>query len=152
MLALVLLTGVPAALVAIWFGWPGVAVGVLTGALCSWGLGLLAERRLRERGPELLETMRTGRKPETSRTFKFEHLSTTRKAIAGWCFGLGAIPLVPQGIIATVFVANGTLRHSWFLATYVPGGWRYPVAAAFIALGLTMYGTGLWLVTRRAGR
>ncbi len=150
MIALVLVTAAPAALVAIWLGWAGVAVGVLTGALCAWGFGLLAERRLRSHGPELLETMRTGRKPQTGRTLKFEHLSKAQKAIAGWCFGLGAIPLVPQGILATVFVANDTLRHSWFLATYMPAGWRYPVAAACILLGAAMYGTGLWLVRPRA--
>ncbi|MEN3534562.1 hypothetical protein AAH991_05565 [Microbispora sp. ZYX-F-249] len=38
MLALVLLTGVPAGLVALRYGWAGVAVGVATGALCHWGL------------------------------------------------------------------------------------------------------------------
>ncbi|MET7420410.1 hypothetical protein [Dactylosporangium sp. NPDC005555] len=145
MLALVVLTGLPAALVAIWFGWAGVAVGVLTGALCWWGFGLLAERRLLSHGPELLETMRTGRKPVSSKSFQLDHLTKTQQAIAGWCFGLGAIPLVPQGILAAVFVANDTLRHSWFLATYMPSGLRYPVAAAFIAAGLAMYGTGVWL-------
>ncbi len=44
------------------------------------------------------------------------------------------------------------LRHSWFLATYMPSGLRYPVAAAFVALGLAMYGTGLWVVTPRSPR
>jgi ABC-2 type transport system permease protein len=146
MLASVLVTGVPAALTAIFFGWAGVPVGVLTGVLCWWGFGLLAERRLRSHGPELLDTMRTGRKPQTARSLGLDHLSKTQKAVAGWCFGLGAVPLIPQGILAVVFVANGTLRHSWFLATYLPAGWRYLVAGGFIALGLAMYGTGLWLV------
>ncbi|WP_405086702.1 hypothetical protein [Microbispora sp. NBC_01389] len=148
-LALVLLTGVPAALAAIWYGWAGVAAGVVTGTLCHWGFGLLAERRLRSHGPELLDTMRTGRKPRTTVKSRFEHLSTTRKTIAWWCFGFGAIPLIPQGVLAAVFVANGMPRHSWFLATYMPSGLRYPVAAAFVLLGLAMYGTGLWVVTPR---
>ncbi|WP_433348151.1 hypothetical protein ACQP25_32850 [Microtetraspora malaysiensis] len=148
-LVLVILTGAPAALVAIWYGWAGVAVGVLTGALCSWGFGLLAERRLRATGPELLHVMRTGRKPHTTMKSRFDQLSKTQKTIASWCFGFGAIPLVPQGILAAVFVANDMLRHSWFLATYMPPGLRYPVAAAFILLGLAMYGTGVWIVKPR---
>ncbi|GAA2600276.1 hypothetical protein GCM10010399_33850 [Dactylosporangium fulvum] len=152
MLALVVATGAPAALAAIWFGWAGVAVGVGTGALCAWGLGLLAERRLRSHGPELLDTMRTGRKPQTTVTSRFEQLGRTQRIVAGWCFGLGAVPLVPQGILAAVFVGKGMLRHSWFLATYLPTGWRYPVAAGFILLGLAMYGTGLWIVRPCATR
>ncbi|MFG1863816.1 hypothetical protein [Microbispora bryophytorum] len=152
MLALVLLTAVPAGLVAIWYGWAGVAVGVVTGVLCHWGLGLLAERRLRSQGPELLDVMRTGRKPQATMKFRFEELSKTHKTIAWLCFGFGAIPLVPQGIIAAVFVTNGMLRHTWFLATYMPSGLRYPVAAAFVALGLAMYGTGVWVVRPRSPR
>jgi len=152
MLALVLLTGVPAGLVALRYGWAGVAAGVVTGVLCYWGFGLLAEGRLRAQGPELLNVMRTGRKPQTTMNSRFEHLPTTQKTIAWWCFGFGAIPLVPQGIIAAVFVANGMLRQSWFLATYMPPGLRYPVAAAFVVLGLAMYGTGFWFVKPRSSR
>ncbi|WP_433221268.1 hypothetical protein [Microtetraspora malaysiensis] len=150
MLALVILTGAPAALAAVWYGWAGVATGVLTGALCCWGFGLLAERRLRAHGPELLHVMRTGRKPHTTMKFRFDQLSKTQKTIASWCLGFGAIPLVPQGILAAVFVANDMLRHSWFLATYMPPGLRYPVAAAFILLGLAMYGAGVWIVKPRS--
>jgi ABC-2 type transport system permease protein len=146
MFALVILTGAPAALVAIRYGWAGVAVGVLTGALCWWGFGRLAERRLDSHGPELLDTMRTGRKPKSPARPSFQNLSGSKRALAGWCFGFGAVPLIPQGILAAVFVADGMLRHSWFLATYMPAGWRYPVAAGFILLGLAMYGTALWVV------
>ncbi|MGW4640349.1 hypothetical protein ACWEN6_17575 [Sphaerisporangium sp. NPDC004334] len=149
-LALVLLTGVPAGLAALWFGWAGVAVGVVTGVLFAWGFGLLAERRLRSHGPELLETMRTGRRPRPTARSRFYELSKTKKAITWWCFGFGAIPLFPQGVVAAVFVGNGMLRHSWFLATYMPSGLQYPVAAAFIVLGLAMYGTGLWTLKPRS--
>lgn len=151
-LALVALTGAPAALTAIWSGWAGVPVGLLTGALCAWGFGTLAERRLQSHGPELLETMRTGRKPQTARAASLKHVSDTQKAIAGWCFGTGAVPLFPQGIVAAIFIADGDLRHSWFLATYLPAGWRYPVAAAFITLGLAMYGTALWLIRPKSAK
>jgi ABC-2 type transport system permease protein len=97
-----------------------------------------------------LDSLRTWRTPHSPTAARFEGLTPTQKAITGWCMGLGAIPLFPQGIVATIFIANGTLRHSWFLATYLPSGWRYPTAAAFIALGLTMYGTALWLARRGA--
>ncbi|MEV4569406.1 hypothetical protein AB0K12_37055 [Nonomuraea sp. NPDC049419] len=56
------------------------------------------------------------------------------------------VPLVPQGIVAAFFVAGGTLRHSWFLATYMEPGPRYPVAGGFILLGPAMYGAGYWAV------
>ncbi|MFI7422520.1 hypothetical protein [Nonomuraea sp. NPDC049684] len=100
----------------------GVAVGVLTGALCVWGLGLLAERRLRAQGPELLDLMRTGRRQRPAVASRFDRLSTTQRMITWWCFGLGAIPLVPQGVLAAVFVSKDMLRHSCFLATYMPPG------------------------------
>lgn len=118
------------------------------GILGFWGFGLLAEGRLRSHGPELLNTMRTGRSSTTAvkARFRFEELSVPRKALAWWCLGLGAIPLIPQGIIAAIFVSNGTLRHTWFLATYMSPELRYPVAGAFIALGVLMYGAGLWIV------
>ncbi|MGW4403549.1 hypothetical protein ACWEJ6_05935 [Nonomuraea sp. NPDC004702] len=148
-LALVALTGLPAALVALRYGWAGVAVGVLTGALCVWGLGLLAERRLRAQGPELLDLMRTGRRQRPAVASRFDRLSTTQRMVTWWCFGLGAIPLVPQGVLAAVFVSDGMLRHSWFLATYMPAGLRYPVAAGFVLLGLAMYGLGLWMIRPR---
>jgi ABC-2 type transport system permease protein len=56
--------------------------------------------------------MRTGRRPKATAAFRFEQLDRTQKTIAGWYFGFGAVPLIPQGIIAAVFVANGILRHS----------------------------------------
>ncbi|MBB5080344.1 hypothetical protein [Nonomuraea endophytica] len=146
MLALVALTGAPAALIALRYGWIGVPAGILTGALYYWGFGRLAERRLRTHGPELLNTMRTGRKAETTVTSRYDSLSKKQKTIAWWCLGFGAIPLFPQGIVAAVFVANDMLRHTWFLATYMPPGLRYPVAAAMIALGLTMYTVGAWIL------
>jgi ABC-2 type transport system permease protein len=145
MLALVLVTGVPAGLVAFWFGWAGVSVGVATGALCYWLFGRLAAARLRTAGPDLLDTMRTGRRPERSFSTRYDRLSKPRKAFAAVCGGFGAIPLFPQGIVATVMVVNGKEDHSWFLATYMPPVWRYPVATAFIVIGVLMYGAALWI-------
>ncbi|WP_157247782.1 hypothetical protein [Nonomuraea typhae] len=152
MLALVALTGVPAALIAFWYGWAGLAVGMLTGALCYWGLGRLAARRLRARGPELLDIMRTGRKPQAAAPSRLDRLPAWQRNLAWWCLGFGAIPLLPQGVVAAVFVANDMLRHTWFLATYMPPGLRYPVAGAMIALGLGMYGVGVWIIKPRSPR
>ncbi|GAA3290288.1 transporter [Dactylosporangium vinaceum] len=147
MLALVLVTGAPAGIVAYWLGWPGVVVGLATGALCYWYFGRLAARRLTSHGDELLDTMRTGRK--TGRKVEFAHLSKARKNVAGLGFGLGAIPLFPQGVVALLFLADGKADASWFLATYLPAPWNYAVAIGFVLLGLTMYGSALWAVRKR---
>ncbi|TYB58639.1 hypothetical protein FXF51_36810 [Nonomuraea sp. PA05] len=151
-LLLVALTAAPAVLVAVFHGWWGVPVGLLTGVLCWWGFGLLADRRLTAQGPELLHLMRTGRRPDSgkaSETFKLpDNMSKTQRTIVMVCASLGAIPLAPQGIVAMVFLANGRLEQSWFLATHMPPGLRWPVAFAFVLLGLGMYGTALWLWLR----
>ncbi|MFI6325863.1 hypothetical protein ACIBG8_50685 [Nonomuraea sp. NPDC050556] len=152
MLFLALLTGVPAGIVAVVYGWPGVAVGVLTGALCFWGFGLLAERRISAAGPELLEMMRTGRRPESSWSFTIDDMPQAKRTLVWTCMGLGAIPLVPQGVVAAVFVANGQVRHSWFLATYMPPGLQFPVAMGMILLGIGMYATGIVTYKRHITR
>jgi ABC-2 type transport system permease protein len=149
MMVLVAATAVPAGVVAALFGWPGVAVGVLTGALCFWGLGVRTERRLAARGPELLDMMRTGRRPvSSSMAFKLPEMPKTARIVTMTCWTLGAIPLFPQGILAAVFLVNGQLEHSWFLATYMSPGLRWPTAIFMIVLGLAMYGAGLWIPAR----
>ncbi|GAA1301370.1 hypothetical protein Psi02_28590 [Planotetraspora silvatica] len=144
------LTGVPAGLVASSYGWPGVAVGIATGALCVWGLGALAESRLRSHGPELLQTMRTGKRAQSAsaRWKKFDDLPKRDQiiAIVGWSFG--AIPLFPQGIVAGVMKANGTREKSWFLALHVPDPWAWPVVVFMVLLGITLYGGALWVSYR----
>lgn len=145
MLALVLVTGVPAGLVAYRFGWAGVPVGLATGALCYVLFGRLAANRLRTHGPELLDTMRTGRRSRQAFPARFDNLPHGRKAVAAVCGGFGAIPLFPQGIVAVVMLANGKANHSWFLATYMPAAWRYPLAVVFIVIGVVMYGTAWWV-------
>lgn len=146
MLALVAATGVPAGFVAVQYGWAGVPVGLASGALCWWFLGRLAEERLRSHGPELLHTMRTGRKPVSKTSSRFEDLPKSKQAIAWIGFGLGAIPLFPQGIVACVFLSNGQENHSWFLATYMEPGLRWPVAIGMIVLGVALYGMGVYVV------
>lgn len=151
-MAAVAVTGVPAGIAAAVFGWVGVAVGVGTGLLLAWRLGLLAERRLRSHGPEILDMMRTGRRPQSKWDFKSLDLPKTQKTITYVCWSLGAIPLVPQGVVAALFLADGQLRHSWFLATYMPPGLRWPTAVAMMLIGLGMYALGVWIPYRHKKR
>ncbi|MFI6481606.1 hypothetical protein ACIBH1_27005 [Nonomuraea sp. NPDC050663] len=159
MLALVVASGVPAGLVALSYGWAGVPVGLATGFLSAWGLGLLAERRLRERGVELLQAMRTGRRvpvltpagpPQRVRTLP----KTAPPPLAALLFLLGAIPLFPQGIVAGIFVANGVEGQSWFLATYLAPGLRWPAVGGMVVLGLILFGVAAHQTAsaRRRGR
>ncbi|MFI7610799.1 hypothetical protein ACIBP6_06125 [Nonomuraea terrae] len=152
MLALVVVTGVPAGLAALRYGWAGVAVGLATGALCYWGLGLMAERRLRAQGPELLHAMRTGRRTGKAAASRLAALPKPQQAIAWVGFGFGSIPLFPQGIVASIFIVNDIERHSWFLATYMSPSLRWPVVIAMVLLGLTMYGMALYQVSRASPR
>ncbi|WP_143043529.1 hypothetical protein [Nonomuraea jiangxiensis] len=153
MLLLVALTAAPAVVAAVLFGWWGVPIGIVTGVLWYWGLGLLAERRLAAQGPELLQLMRTGRPPEGGTSaWKMPKMSKTHEVIVMLCWSFGAIPLIPQGILAAVFVSNGQLRHSWFLATYMPPGLRWPTAILMMLIGLAAMGTGAWLYMRAKQR
>lgn len=148
-LALVALTAAPAAVVALLWGWPGVAVGAITGALFFWGLGLLAERRLSSRGPELLHLLRTGR-PDTSSVVRagFEDMPRRARLLVGLCFSTGAIPLIPQGVVAGFLKASDSPTRSWFLALYLPSPWQWPVIVLMALLGVAIYATGLVVVLR----
>ncbi|MBG0832448.1 hypothetical protein HS041_32600 [Planomonospora sp. ID67723] len=152
-LALVALTGAPAALAAWLYGWAGVAVGVVTGALSFWGFGLLAQRRLHSHGPDLLQTMRTGKRPAAAtgpgRWMSLDHLPKREQIITVICWSIGAVPLFPQGIVAGVLKAGGTENRSWFLALHLPDGLQWPTIAFMVLLGLGLYGLGLWIPYRR---
>ncbi|WP_440103442.1 hypothetical protein [Streptosporangium sp. H16] len=152
-LALTALTAAPAAIAAGFLGWAGVAVGILTGALCYWGLGLLAERRLLEKGPELLDTMRTGRrpapKPGARGRLPFESLPRHKQIIIGICFTVGAIPLFPQGLLAGYLKASESPTRAWFLALYLPPWLQWPTIVFMVLLGVGLYTTGVVLSYRR---
>ncbi|GAA5059317.1 hypothetical protein GCM10023259_045280 [Thermocatellispora tengchongensis] len=158
MLVLAALTAVPAGLVALRHGWAGVPVGLVTGALFAWGFGLLAERRLRAYGPELLHIMRTGRRPSGGSagglSSSLSELPAGQRAVVMVCMSLGAIPLVPQGIVAGALLSGGASEQSWFLALYMPPDLRWPTVAFMVLLGAGMYATGLtiFLRARRAAR
>ncbi len=153
MMVLVAATAVPAGVVAALFGWPGVAVGVLTGALCFWGLGVRTERRLAARGPELLDMMRTGRRPAAKpgaggRT-RFEDMSRRQQIIAGICFTTGAIPLFPQGVLAGYLKVSESPTRAWFLALYLPSWLQWPTIVFMVVLGVAIYATGVIVSYRR---
>ncbi|MCD0452967.1 hypothetical protein LO762_27860 [Actinocorallia sp. API 0066] len=138
MLGLVSATCVPAVLVALRHGWPGVVLGLATGVLCFVLFGRLATARLRSHGPDLLHMMRTGRRPARP-TAAAVPLSAPRQLLVWMAFAFGSIALFPQGIVATVFVALGMSEHTWFLATYMPSPFGYPTSIAMTLLGASLY-------------
>jgi ABC-2 type transport system permease protein len=142
MLVLVSVTAAPALLVALAASWVGVPVGALTGVLLWWSLGRAAAARLDRRGPELLTLLRHGRSTTTQskQATSLEALPGWRRTTAGLCLGFGAIPLVPQAIVPTIFKLTGNAgTKSWFLALYASPPWQWLVIAAMAALGLSMY-------------
>ena len=152
-LVLTALTAAPAAIAAGFLGWAGVAVGALTGALCYWGFGLLAERRLLERGPELLDTMRTGHKPASrpgaGGRLPFDSLPRHKQIIIGFCFTVGAIPLIPQGLLAGYLKVSESPTRAWFLALHLPPWLQWPTIVFMVLLGVALYATGVILSYRR---
>ncbi|NIK55389.1 hypothetical protein [Kribbella shirazensis] len=145
MLVLVATTCAPALVVALYFGWWGVPVGVLSGVLAWWYFGRVAARRLDARGPELLTLLRHGRSPaeQAKKTAGLEALPKWRRTLAGFCLGFGAIPLFPQAVVPAVFKLTGNHdTKSWFLALYQDGPWQWVVIALMGALGLSMYAFG----------
>ncbi|MFC6080642.1 hypothetical protein [Sphaerisporangium aureirubrum] len=149
-LALASLTAVPATVVAVLTGWPGVVLAAVTGWACYWWFGLLAERRLLARGPELLETMRTGRRPAVTvatgrpgKWTRYEALPRRERIIVGVCYSIGALPLFPQGVVPAIIKLNGGDTRAWFLAMYLPPGLQWPTIFFMIALGLAIYATGV---------
>ncbi|MDP9864058.1 MULTISPECIES: sensor histidine kinase [Streptosporangium] len=67
-----------------------------------------------------------------------------RKAVLvalGW--GLGWLPLFPQGLVAMIVKLAGEEKFSWFYALYLPGPWQWPAIVLNILLGLALYGMAL---------
>ncbi|MEU8076332.1 hypothetical protein AB0B31_12885 [Catellatospora citrea] len=116
--------------------WAGVPVGVATGVLLAWWLGRVASGRLRARGPELLLLMRTGRSSKPVVRIEVPK-QAARTALIGWT--LGSVALFPQGLVPLVFLLVGVDVKSWFLAMYLPGPYRLPVAAAMVLIGSWLY-------------
>ncbi|TCC18832.1 hypothetical protein [Kribbella speibonae] len=145
MLVLVAATCAPALILALYTGWWGVPVGVLSGVLAWWYFGRMAARRLDARGPELLTLLRHGRSPaeQAKKTAGFDALPKWRRTLAGFCLGFGAIPLFPQAVVPAIFKLTGNHdTKSWFLALYQDGPWQWVVIVLMAALGLSMYAYG----------
>ncbi|GIH68551.1 hypothetical protein [Sphaerimonospora thailandensis] len=149
MLALGLLTALPAGIVALRYGWAGVPVGLATGVLCWWGLGALAARRLRGHGPELLHLMRTGRRDTGAGTMaRYEDLPRRDQAIVGLCMTLCPIALFPQGIVPGVFKITGVDSRAWFLALYLPSWAQWPTIILMVLLGVALGAASIHLLQK----
>ncbi|WP_031158316.1 sensor histidine kinase [Streptosporangium roseum] len=68
----------------------------------------------------------------------------------GW--GLGWLPLFPQGLVTMVAKLAGADAFSWFLALYLPEPWQWPMIVFNILLGLGMYAVALALPIAHARR
>ena len=64
------------------------------------------------------------------------------------CLSFCWIPLVPQGIVPLVMKLSGNRVPSWFLALYLPEPYQWPTIFAMIAIGLTLFGAGLFIMQR----
>ncbi|GAA4224313.1 hypothetical protein GCM10023075_19660 [Streptosporangium album] len=79
-------------------------------------------------------------------------LSGWRLVVVGLGWGLGWLPLFPQGLVAMVLKIVGFEDKSWFLALHLPEPWQWPVIIFNIVLGLAMYGTALAIPAARSRR
>ncbi|RJL30518.1 hypothetical protein D5H75_23480 [Bailinhaonella thermotolerans] len=135
--------------------WTGVAAGVGLGAVCAWAFGARAARRLRERGPELLYLMRSGKPvtpPEEETEQAAAPIPAARQAILWTLFFVGVIALFPQGLVPLVMKLSGEIARVWFLALHLPDPWQWPTVIAMILLGLTSLTLCVHLYRRSTAR
>ncbi|MDG4793722.1 hypothetical protein [Micromonospora sp. WMMD1082] len=130
--------------------WLGVLVGVLVGALLAWGLGRLAAVRLARTAPEMLLLMRSGRAPSDTgtspdTTADESPLTGRDLLVETTCWVLGAIAVLPQGLLTMLFKLTG--NHDvrvWFLAMYLPEPWGWLTSIGMVLLGAYL----LWFAAR----
>ncbi|MCF6467736.1 hypothetical protein FAF44_04835 [Nonomuraea sp. MG754425] len=140
-------TALPAAGAILLHPWAGIATGVLTGALCAWGFGRIAYRRLENHGIDLLNLMKHGPAPQpdkpTTADLPIPHrIGVTISYLIAW------LPLFPQGVVPMVMKIIGIDDRGWFLALHLPPVWQWPTVIFMIALGLLMYGYAILLPMR----
>lgn len=122
------------------FGWSGVLLGIAAGTAYGWWLGALAIRRLRRRGPELLERMRARPAPESARGRGSDQVE-----MRSWVAILvGTLLLFPQGLVPLVLFLSRSDSRLWFLPLYLPPPWPIPAVLACIGCGIAAY----WLAWR----
>ncbi|WP_326646186.1 histidine kinase [Streptosporangium sp. NBC_01755] len=72
--------------------------------------------------------------------------------IVGICWGLGWLPLFPQGLVTMVMKLIDTEHLSWFLALYLPEPVQWPLIVFNILLGLSMYAAGMLIPVMHSRR
>jgi hypothetical protein len=132
--------------------WAGVAVGIGWGAFLAWALGGLAGRRLEERGPELLQVMRSGREQPVATAAApsvIDAMSGREKTLMFTSVWLGSIALFPQALVPLVIKLSGGDERVWFLPLYLPQTWQWPAIVGMAVAGLLLYGLAIRIYRRR---
>ncbi|MFF5205175.1 sensor histidine kinase [Streptosporangium sp. NPDC000396] len=75
-----------------------------------------------------------------------------KHAVVAFGWGLGWLPLFPQGLVVMVLKIIDFEERSWFLALYLPEPWQWPLIVFNILLGLTMYGVAMAIPAVHARR
>ncbi|MGJ6965407.1 sensor histidine kinase [Streptosporangium sp. G11] len=88
---------------------------------------------LREKGPDCKPSLPRG-----------------KATIVGICWGLGWLPLFPQGLVTMFMKIFGAEHRSWFLALYLPELLQWPLIVFNILLGLSMYAAGMLIPVMHA--
>ncbi|MFI6509750.1 sensor histidine kinase [Streptosporangium sp. NPDC050855] len=75
-----------------------------------------------------------------------------KMVIVGLGWGLGWLPLFPQGMVAAIMKIIDIENRSWFLALYLPGPLQWPLIVFNIMLGLSMYAAAMLVPLQHARR
>ncbi|MDF5759008.1 hypothetical protein [Spongiactinospora sp. TRM90649] len=140
-------TALPAAGAILLHPWAGIATGVLTGALCAWGFGRIAYRRLEGHGIDLLNLMKHGPSPQAGKPTTAD-LPVRHRIGVTISYTIAWLPLFPQGLVPMVMKIFGIGDRSWFLALHLPPIWQWPTIIFMIALGLLMFGYAILIPVR----
>lgn len=134
--------------------WASVPVALLTGVLCHAKLGSVAARALRDKGPELLHLMRSGKTTSTAAETgedaaesPFETMSSKHRTLMWTAMAVGILGLFPQGLAPLGIKLSGSQAKVWFLGLHVPEPWQWPVIAVMVSIGLAGF-RGAYLVYR----
>ncbi|MEV0643652.1 hypothetical protein AB0I28_00165 [Phytomonospora sp. NPDC050363] len=136
--------------------WASVPVAIVVGAAAYLGFGRLAAGRLAETGPELLQLMRTGKRPNAAAgtvrpPTAFETMGAGSRLRMWGSMAVGIIALFPQGLVPLGIKLDGSPDKVWFLALYLPEAWQWPTIAVMILIGLAGFG-GMFAVYRAETR
>ncbi|WP_086823710.1 hypothetical protein [Allokutzneria sp. NRRL B-24872] len=132
--------------------WVGVPIGIAIGVSWAVGLGRMAHKRLRVRGPELLARMRSG--PTAALRSSAEDNAVPQrpvpvgKAVLAWLLYVGGfVMLVAQVGVASILAANDVAVRTWFVALYLPADLRTAGLIALAVVGVLAV-VGGWLLTK----